>query len=69
MGAGCTVERGRMNRRGGGVAALLSIVVLTGCTPSITPEPVPAASEIGQVVAVVDGDTIDVATDGGTARM
>lgn len=57
-----------MNRRHGGVAALLSIVVLAGCTPSIAPDPVPA-SDVGQVVAVVDGDTIDVATDGGTVRV
>ena len=63
-----------MNRRNRGVAALLSIVVLAGCTPSVvpvplTPVPVPAASEVGQVVAIVDGDTIDVATEDGTVRV
>lgn len=57
-----------MNRRHGGVA-LLSILALTGCAPIVaasTTEPVAVTAE---VVAVVDGDTIDVATDDGTARV
>lgn len=67
-------ERGRMNRWNGGVVALLSVLVLAGCASpvvpvTLTPVPVPAASEVGQVVAVVDGDTIDVATEDETVRV
>jgi micrococcal nuclease len=63
-----------MSRGNRGVVALLSVLVLAGCAPSVvpvalTPVPVPAASEVGQVVAVVDGDTIDVATDDETVRV
>lgn len=58
-----------MSRRNRGLVALLSVVVVTGCTPSVGPDPVPATSEVGQVVAVVDGDTIDVATEGGIVRV
>ena len=56
-----------MTRASGGVA-LIAILALTGCTPitaATTPDPEPAAV----VVAVVDGDTIDVATDDGTQRV
>mgnify|MGYP001600902386 CR=1 FL=1 len=58
-----------MSRWNRGVVALLSVVALAGCTPTVdaaTSEPV---TETVEVVAVVDGDTIDVATDNGTARV
>lgn len=57
--------------RGGVAAALLGIVALTGCTPATPPDAAtetPAIETVG-VIAVVDGDTIDVATDDGTARV
>jgi endonuclease YncB( thermonuclease family) len=58
-----------VNRLHGGVAAALTAVALAGCTPAVdaaTSEPV---TETVEVVAVVDGDTIDVATADGTARV
>lgn len=50
-------------------AIATALAALTGCTPA-TPAPA-AAPEIqtAEVVAVVDGDTIDVATDAGTKRV
>lgn len=56
------------------MAALVSIVVLAGCSPltgAVTPTSgaSESATTSAEVVAVVDGDTIDVATSAGTARV
>lgn len=58
-----------MNRRNRGVAALLSVLVLAGCTPAVDAATAEPVIETAEVVAVVDGDTIDVDTDNGTARV
>lgn len=58
-----------MNRQHGGVAALLAAIALTGCAPAVvasTSEPISVSAED---VAAVDGDTVDVATEGGTIRV
>lgn len=59
-------------RRGGGVA-LLGVIALVGCAPTepaeSSAESAQAPAETGEVVAVVDGDTIDVATDAGSVRV
>lgn len=57
-----------MNRLNGGVA-LLAVVALTGCTPIVAASHTQPVTATADVVAVVDGDTIDVATDDGTARV
>lgn len=57
-----------MTRLNGGVA-LLTIVALTGCTPIVAASSTAPVATTAEVVAVVDGDTIDVATVDGTARV
>ncbi|MDQ0647293.1 endonuclease YncB(thermonuclease family) [Microbacterium natoriense] len=58
-----------MNRQQGGAAALLAAVALAGCTPMVNTATAKPVRETVEVVAVVDGHTIDVATDGGTVRV
>jgi micrococcal nuclease len=57
-----------MNRRHGGVA-LLTVVALTGCAPIVAASITEPVAVTAEVVAVVDGDTIDVATEDGTVRV
>lgn len=52
-----------------GVVALLSAVALTSCTPTVPASTSDPVAETGEVIAVVDGDTIDVAQSDGTARV
>lgn len=58
-----------MNRWTRGVAALLVAVALTSCTPTGLASTSDPVGETVDVVAVVDGDTIDVALDEGTTRV
>lgn len=48
--------------------SLTVLVALTGCTPAVS-SPTTAATAAGTVVAVVDGDTIDVETSTGEKRV
>lgn len=50
-------------------AIAVALAVLTGCTPISTDQAAAPEVETAEVVAVVDGDTIDIATDAGTARV
>lgn len=59
-------------RRRAALAVLLAVVIaaLTSCTPPASPtQTVVSATEEAEVIAVVDGDTIDVSTSAGTARV
>lgn len=51
---------------------MLTIVTLTGCTSlpfEQAAAPTTEPAETAEVIAVVDGDTIDIATEDGTARV
>lgn len=52
-------------------AAVVAVVLaaLTGCIPAPTDQAAAPGVETVEVIAVVDGDTIDIATDAGTARV
>ncbi|MGW9159281.1 thermonuclease family protein [Microbacterium sp. NPDC055665] len=58
-----------MSHRHGGAVALVAVVALTGCTPTVLASTTEPVTETVEVIAAVDGDTIDVATGEGTARV
>lgn len=50
-------------------AIAVGLAVLTGCAPVAADQAAAPDVETAEVIAVVDGDTIDIATDAGTARV
>lgn len=50
-------------------AIAVALAVLTGCTPISADQAAAPEVATAEVIAVVDGDTIDIATDAGPARV